>query len=121
MGTELLVRSPYIRETYTQDGAVLLDIQRGTCFSINSVGAHIWQQIAAGHPLAVIAEGISRTFSIPYQQAWIDVSEFVQQLAEREMVRKPASEKTPRLGVLVWILRLCGRAWSRRNQPMGKV
>ncbi len=35
--------SPEVRTTYSEDGAVLLDINKGLCYSLNSVAARICQ------------------------------------------------------------------------------
>src|ERR1700722_84240 len=35
--------SPGVRATCNQDGAVLLDIDHGLCYSLNAVGGRIWQ------------------------------------------------------------------------------
>ena len=36
-----------IRETVSEDGAVLLDIDQGICFSLNPVGLKIWELLSA--------------------------------------------------------------------------
>src|SRR5208282_2346501 len=40
--------SPGVRATCNEDGAVLLDIDHGLCYSLNAVGGRIWQVIEAG-------------------------------------------------------------------------
>lgn len=117
--TEQLMRSPHIKESYTQDGAVLLDIRRGACFSVNPVGALIWKQIANGHPLPAIAASISMTFSIPYEQASVDVSEFVQQLEQRQLVHKAADGEKPRSSLLTMLGEIVSRLWNGRSRSVG--
>ena len=39
--------SPDVRSTYSEDGAVLLDIRKGLCYSLNVVGARMWLTIDA--------------------------------------------------------------------------
>ena len=41
--TEDIVIAPSVRETASEDGAVLLDIEQGICFSLNPVGLKIWE------------------------------------------------------------------------------
>src|SRR2546423_7552409 len=49
--TEPVIKlSENVRETITQDGAVLLDIEQGLCFSMNPVGARIWEMLKQGYP-----------------------------------------------------------------------
>src|ERR1039458_8095163 len=35
--------APGVRETASEDGAVLLDVEQGVCFSLNPVGLRIWE------------------------------------------------------------------------------
>src|SRR2546429_5223951 len=37
--------SPDVRSTYSEDGAVLLDIQKGLCYSLNPVAARVWSTV----------------------------------------------------------------------------
>jgi hypothetical protein len=39
IATEDIVIAPGVRETASEDGAVLLDIEQGICFSLNPVGS----------------------------------------------------------------------------------
>src|SRR5208282_3160780 len=41
--TQDMVIAPSVRETASEDGAVLLDIEQGICFSLNPVGLRIWE------------------------------------------------------------------------------
>ncbi len=37
--------SPDVRSTYTEDGAVLLDIKKGVCYGLNPTAARVWGTI----------------------------------------------------------------------------
>ena len=54
--------SKSVRETINQDGAVLLDIHQGLCFSMNPVGARIWEMLKQGYPPAAIVDGLEKEF-----------------------------------------------------------
>jgi hypothetical protein len=51
-----------VRETINQDGAVLLDIKQGLCFSMNPVGAKIWEMLKQGCPPEAIVDGLEKEF-----------------------------------------------------------
>lgn len=37
--------SSSVRDAVSQDGAILLDVENGSCMSLNVVGAKIWQML----------------------------------------------------------------------------
>ena len=49
--------SPGVRSTYIGDGAVLLNVKEGLCYSLNGVAAQVWVTIA-GSPAGVSLEGV---------------------------------------------------------------
>lgn len=95
-----------IKETASEDGGVLLDIDRGICFSLNSVGLKIWESLKQGCNTDQIAEKLQREYSIPYEQAFTDVRTFIEQLQSSGLVGDRPSKKTR--GVL-------GRFWRRAS------
>ena len=46
-----------VRSTYSEDGAVLLDIQKGLCYSLNPVAARVWSTVEAS-PSGVDLRGL---------------------------------------------------------------
>jgi hypothetical protein len=69
--------APGVRETASEDGAVLLDIEQGICFSLNPVG------------LDQIADALGQEFSVPRDQLLSDASEFVGALEAKHLIRRP--------------------------------
>lgn len=49
--------SPDVRSIYAEDGAVLLDIKHGCCYSLNAVAACVWVTIE-GSPVGISFDGI---------------------------------------------------------------
>src|SRR5437016_3542372 len=49
--------SPGVRSTYIGDGAVLLDVEEGLCYSLDGVAAQVWVTID-GSPAGISLEGI---------------------------------------------------------------
>ena len=37
--------SASVRSTYTQDGGVLLDVEKGMCYSLNAVASKLWNHL----------------------------------------------------------------------------
>jgi hypothetical protein len=88
--------APSVRESETQDGAVLLDIEQGQCFSMNPVAAMIWKQLGQGCDPMEIAQNLARTFDISLDHASSDVEELVQRLRHVNLLRDPkAAERQP--------------------------
>jgi len=85
-----------VRETNSQDGAVLLDIDQGLCFSMNPVGAKIWAMVKDGRSLDEITESLGQEFRLPRTQLLEDISEFLKQLEKMKLVSKPSSSADKR-------------------------
>jgi len=84
-----------VRETVNQDGAVLLDIDQGLCFSLNPVGTRIWEMIKAGRSVDEIADKLGEEFALPRTQLLADISDFLRQLQDKKLVgeQSPVAEK----------------------------
>ena len=76
-----------VRETINQDGAVLLDIKQGVCFSMNPVGARIWELLKKECSLDQLAQSLESEFSVPRNQIEADICEFIENLIARNLVR----------------------------------
>jgi hypothetical protein len=80
-----------VRETVNQDGAVLLDIEQGLCFSLNPVGARTWELVKDGRSLDEIADSLEKEFHLPRPQIFADVSDFLMQLKMMRLVDEQSS------------------------------
>jgi hypothetical protein len=70
-----------IRDSINQDGAVLLDIDRGLCLSLNIVGAKIWQMLKMDQSGEQIITALGREFTdVPRPQLQQDYLDFLRQL-----------------------------------------
>ena len=92
--------STEIRNINTQDGAVLLDIHQGLCFSMNPVAAKIWDMLRANHSVDYIADVIAEEFSVPREQVLGDVREFLAQLQNQHLLVSNREEKKRKTGLL---------------------
>jgi len=75
-----------VRETVNQDGAVLLDIEQGLCFSLNPVGTKIWEMVKDGQSQDEIADALEKEFPLPRTQLVGDICDFLQQLERMRLV-----------------------------------
>jgi hypothetical protein len=91
----VLLVSPSVKVTDTQDGVVLLDIEQGLCFPLDQVGTLIWKRLEQGSQVAEISQHIAETFHISLEQAFGDVQEFVQQLQLQHLLRETQGAKEP--------------------------
>jgi hypothetical protein len=83
--------SPDVRATYSEDGAVLLDINKGMCYSLNAVGARIWVTIESsrlGITLDGIVGAIATHYGVPYKQLAADTRECLDRLLQLGLVRR---------------------------------
>jgi len=72
--------STHVRATYTPDGAVLLDINKGICYSLDAVAARLWVTIEAcqaGITLDGIVGAVESHFEAPRQQLQGDIGEWL--------------------------------------------
>ncbi len=81
--------APGVRETTSEDGAVLLDIEQGVCFSLNPVGLRIWELLKKRSSLDQIADALGQEFSIPRSQLLSDAREFIDALEAKQLIRRP--------------------------------
>ena len=65
-----------IRSTHTSDGGIVLDINKGRMFSLNSSGSVIFQFLENGLPEEKIIEELVQRFGIPVAVAKHDLHEF---------------------------------------------
>ncbi len=81
--------SPGVRETASEDGAVLLDVEQGVCFSLNPVGLRIWELLKKRCSLDQIADALGQEFSVSRSQLLADATEFVEALEAKHLIRRP--------------------------------
>ncbi len=83
--------SPEVRTRYSEDGAVLLDISKGLCYSLNPVAARIWLTIEtslAGITLDGIVGALETHFKVPRDQLGGDIAEHLSKLEHMGLVHQ---------------------------------
>ena len=106
---EDIVIAPGVRETASEDGAVLLDIEQGICFSLNPVGLKIWELLKTHHSVDEIADDLAQDFPISRSQILSDVVEFLQSLEAKRLIRRPGNTVPTRS----WLFRIF--PWARQH------
>jgi hypothetical protein len=79
-----------VRSTHSQDGGVVLDIQRGQMFNLNLVGSRILELLKSGANEADITQAISVEFDVSRQLVETDVREFIVAMEKHGLVGKRA-------------------------------
>jgi|SRR5579864_3745025 hypothetical protein len=82
-----IIIAPSVRETASEDGAVLLDIEQGICFSLNPVGLRIWKMLAQRLSLDEIVDSLEREFHTARPELVTDICDFVRTLEAKNLIR----------------------------------
>jgi len=107
--SEDIVIAPAVRETASEDGAVLLDIEQGICFSLNPVGLKIWELLKKRYSIDHIVDALAQDFGVPRSQLLPDVAEFLQSLETKRLIRRPGQTVASR----PWLTRLF--PWAKEH------
>jgi len=89
----MLQLSESVRTSIDRDGAVVLDVARGTILRLNRTGASLLQLLAQGGEEPTLASEFSRLWEIPLDRAQQDVSEFLASLDAHGILRREGREK----------------------------
>jgi hypothetical protein len=95
-----------VREVENQDGAVLLDIQQGLCFSLTPVAAHVWRLLRLNCSVEEITNSVCAEFDAPREQIEGDVASFLSSLRQHKLLLDRHQDSVHRGG---WLPAL----WSR--------
>jgi hypothetical protein len=112
MITDVIV-APGVREVASEDGAVLLDVEQGICFSLNPVGLRIWESLKRRSSLDQIADALAQEFSVPRSQLLSDAVEFIEALEAKQLVRRPGQTATTKR----WFARILPRRKKTVSSP----
>jgi hypothetical protein len=107
--------SEHVRTTITQDGAVLMNIKRGSMLTLNPIGSIVWQRLNDGRTPAQIAVQLASEFGISQEQACADVNEFVEQLRAHQLIE--LEELSPSSFLSAKPTGLFCNLFGKRNSP----
>lgn len=99
--------SPAVKETASEDGGVLLDVEQGICFSLNSVGLRIWELLKQGDSHEQIAEQLEKDYAVPRAQLLEDIRTFTHELELRKLLlnKNDRNSGDDKQGLLNWLWR----------------
>jgi len=83
--------SASVRSTYTQDGGVLLDVEKGMCYSLNAVASKLWnhlEQNQAGVTFEELVSVIRNSFEAPNGELEADIAAHLEKLEKMGLVRR---------------------------------
>src|SRR5256884_8097759 len=87
------------RSTYTQDGAVILDIQKGLCYSLNVVAAKAWNALEShegGSTFQNLIDSLRKQFDdAPRERLEADIAEHLEKLERAGLVHRSAPQHNP--------------------------
>lgn len=75
----------HLRSIVDHDGAVILDINNDQFFSLNPVGAYIWERLLAGKSLDSIATSLAEETGAELTRVMLDLDEFVAELKDKHL------------------------------------
>ena len=91
-----------VRQTASEDGAVLLDAEQGICFSLNPIGLTIWEMLKQHLTVEQVVDALQQEFHLPRAQLRSEVFEFVAELEARHLIFRGAPPPEKR----TWIDRI---------------
>ncbi|PYT94666.1 MAG: hypothetical protein DMG38_29685 [Acidobacteria bacterium] len=82
--------SASVRSTYTQDGGVLLDVEKGMCYSLNAVASKLWnhlEQSQQGVTFDELVQVIRNNFEVTDGELEKDIAAHLEKLEKMGLVR----------------------------------
>ena len=83
--------SASVRSTYTQDGGVLLDVEKGMCYSLNAVASKLWnhlEQSQRGVTFDELVQVIRNNFEVTDGELEKDIAAHLEKLEKMGLVRR---------------------------------
>ena len=83
--------SASVRSTYTQDGGVLLDVEKGMCYSLNAVASKLWNHLEKnqnGVSFEDLVNVIRTNFEVTDGQLESDIAAHLERLEKMGLVKR---------------------------------
>lgn len=85
-GNTLITRNPSVLFNDFEDGLMMMDIDSGHYFDIDSVGSRIWALIEAPATLDGICDALAAEYTVEADTCRSETAEFVAELAGKGLV-----------------------------------
>jgi hypothetical protein len=86
MGAKIRIAEGVIHKN-VGDEVILLDLDRGVYYGLDSVGARIWDLLQAGHAAGEVVETLLSEYEVTRAEAEQDVAALIEQLAGKGLLR----------------------------------
>jgi hypothetical protein len=84
--TAMVPQTPNLKAIFSEDGAVILDIERDSMSTLNPTGAYVWQGLQRGETIHTIIANLSRDTGEDSLLVEPDVREFVAELQQKHLI-----------------------------------
>lgn len=82
------VNEPSVISEVIDGETIILNFESGHYYSFNGSASEIWQHVAAGSPVAAIAERVALHFVVDPDSIRGEVEDFVRRLEEESLIRR---------------------------------
>ena len=76
----------HVRSITAQDGALILDLEKGIYYSFNGVGARIWEGITNGQSARLILKSLKSRYQATTDTLQADLNNFIHELKKKGLV-----------------------------------
>lgn len=83
---QTLVIPAHVMFRQVGDETVILDLDKGTYFGLNPVGARVWQLLSDGHQVPAMIATLLEEFDVAQEQLQLDLDSLVSELISRGLV-----------------------------------
>jgi hypothetical protein len=84
--TAMVSQTPNLKTIVSEDGAVILDIERDSMSTLNPTGAYVWQGLERGETIETIIANLARETGEDSPVVEPDVREFVAELQRKQLM-----------------------------------
>jgi len=81
--------SEHVRANVTDDGLVILDIDKGEIYSANVVAARIWSLLMDGKSEQEAIDAVAAEFDAPRDTVARDAHSFIESLVQKSLIDGP--------------------------------
>lgn len=82
----MTIENPHLHTVVDQDGAAILDVERGLISTLNPTGAAVWQGLKRGDALETIVANLARQTGEEALTVERDVRDFIETLKENHLL-----------------------------------
>ena len=94
--SDIVERNDEMLFTEIDDSIVMMDVDKGQYYELDSVGARVWALIETGRPVAEVCDALIAEYDVEPDVCRRDVLAFIEEIAGLGIVRpRPAAPAEP--------------------------